>query len=162
MAKKHSAGLLLYRRRGELEVFLVHPGGPFWAKKDGGAWSIPKGEIGDGEEPLQTAKREFVEETGFAIDGEFRPLDPVKQAGGKVVQAWVIEADYDPAQFRSSLFSMEWPPKSGKTQEFPEVDRAAWFTIPAAREKILAGQMGLLDQLVSLLNKTDRSPRSKS
>ena len=151
MAKKISAGLLLYRRRGELEVFLVHPGGPFWAKKDAGAWSIPKGEIGEGEEPLQAAKREFYEETGFPIAGEFRPLEPLKQSGGKIVHAWAIEADCDPSKLRSNLFSLEWPPKSGQTREFPEVDRAAWFTIPQAREKILKGQIGFIDQLISIL-----------
>ena len=148
MAKKISAGLLLYRRRAELEVFLVHPGGPFWAKKDARAWSLPKGEFGEGEDPLQAAKREFTEETGFEIDGEFRPLDPVKQSGGKIVYAWAIEGDCDPARLRSNLFSLEWPPKSGRKQEFPEVDRAAWFTIPQARERILAGQIGFLDQLI--------------
>ena len=148
MAKKISAGLLLYRRRAELEVFLVHPGGPFWAKKDARAWSLPKGEFGEGEDPLQAAKREFTEETGFQIDGEFRPLDPVKQSGGKMVYAWAIEADCDPARLRSNLFSLEWPPKSGRKQEYPEVDRAAWFTIPQARERILAGQIGFLDQLI--------------
>jgi predicted NUDIX family NTP pyrophosphohydrolase len=151
VAKKISAGLLLYRCRGELEVFLVHPGGPFWSKKDAGAWSIPKGEIAEGEDPLQAAKREFVEETGFSIDGEFRPLDPVKQSGGKVVQAWAVEADCDPAELHSNRFSIEWPPKSGKTREFPEVDRAAWFNIPEARRRINAGQIGFLDQLVSTL-----------
>jgi predicted NUDIX family NTP pyrophosphohydrolase len=151
MAKKISAGLLLYRRRGELEVFLVHPGGPFWAKKDAAAWSLPKGEIAEGEDPLDTAKREFTEETGFPIDGEFRQLTPVKQAGGKIVQAWAIEADCDAAQIRSNLFSLEWPPKSGKTQQFPEVDRAAWFNIPAARQRIHPAQSGFLDQLTSLL-----------
>ncbi len=149
MAKKISAGLLLYRRRGELEVFLVHPGGPFWAKKDAGAWSIPKGEIGEGEEPLQAAQREFLEETGFPIGGEFRPLELLKQSGGKSVHAWAIEADCDPSELRSNLFSLEWPPKSGQTREFPEVDRAAWFTIPQAREKILKGQIGFIDQLIS-------------
>ena len=151
MAKKSSAGLLLYRHRGELEVFLVHPGGPFWAKKDAGAWTIPKGEIADGEEPLEAAKREFLEETGFDINGEFRRLDPIKQAGGKIVQAWAIEADCDPGQLHSNRFAIEWPPKSGKTREFPEVDRAGWFTVSEARTKILAGQVGLIDQLVSLL-----------
>jgi predicted NUDIX family NTP pyrophosphohydrolase len=151
MAKKNSAGLLLYRRRGELEVFLVHPGGPFWAKKDAGAWSLPKGEIAEGEDPLDTAKREFTEETGFPIDGDFRPLDPVKQAGGKMVHAWAIEADCDAAQIRSNLFSLEWPPTSGKTREFPEVDRAAWFNIPEARKRIIPAQSGFLDQLTSLL-----------
>jgi predicted NUDIX family NTP pyrophosphohydrolase len=151
MAKKNSAGLLLYRHRDELEVFLVHPGGPFWAKKDAGAWTIPKGEIADGEEPLEAAQREFLEETGFDIDGEFRRLDPIKQGGGKIVQAWAIEADCDPAQLHSNRFAIEWPPKSGKTREFPEVDRAGWFTVSEARTKILAGQVGLIDQLVSLL-----------
>ncbi|HYA28347.1 MAG TPA: NUDIX domain-containing protein [Acidobacteriota bacterium] len=151
MAKKISAGLLVFRRRGEIEVFLVHPGGPFWSKKDAGAWSVPKGEIGVGEDPLQAAKREFQEETGFKIDGEFYPLDAVKQSGGKVVQAWAVEADCDPAQLRSNRFSMEWPPKSGKTQDFPEVDRAAWFNVEEARKRINAGQIGLLDQLISRL-----------
>lgn len=151
MAKKISAGLLLYRRRGELEVFLVHPGGPFWAKKDAGAWSIPKGEIGAGEEPLQAAQREFLEETGFPIGGEFRPLELLKQSGGKSVHAWAVESDCDPSELRSNLFSLEWPPKSGQTREFPEVDRAAWFTIPQAREKILKGQIGFVDQLISIL-----------
>lgn len=151
MAKKISAGLLLYRHRGELEVFLVHPGGPFWTKKDAGAWSIPKGEIGAGEEPLQAAQREFLEETGFPIGGEFRPLELLKQSGGKSVHAWAVEADCDPSELRSNLFSLEWPPKSGQTREFPEVDRAAWFTIPQAREKILKGQIGFIDQLVSLV-----------
>ncbi len=151
MAKNNTAGLLLYRRRGELEVFLVHPGGPFWSKKDAGAWSVPKGEINEGEEPFEAAKREFTEETGFPIDGEFRPLDPVKQSGGKVVQAWAIEADCDPAQVRSNLFSLEWPPKSGKTQQFPEVDRAGWFDIPDARMRIVPAQIGFIEQLISVL-----------
>ena len=151
MAKKITAGLLLYRRRGEPEVFLVHPGGPFWTKKDAGAWSLPKGEIGEGEDPLQAAKREFTEETGFPIEGAFRPLDPIKQSGGKVVQAWAIEADCDPAQVRSNLFAMEWPPKSGRTQQFPEVDRAEWFPIAEARRRIIPAQVKFLDQLVSVL-----------
>jgi predicted NUDIX family NTP pyrophosphohydrolase len=160
MAKKNTAGLLLYRRRGELEIFLVHPGGPFWAKKDFGAWSLPKGQIDEGEDPLQTAKREFTEETGFPIDGDFRPLEPVKQSGGKVVHAWAIEADCDPAQLRSNLFSMEWPPKSGKTQEFPEVDRGAWFNLPEARKRILAAQRGFIEQLVALLDIVTKSEPS--
>jgi len=158
MAKKTTAGLLLYRRHGELEIFLVHPGGPFWAKKDAGTWSLPKGEIGEGEDPLQAAKREFTEETGFSIDGEFRRLDPVKQSGGKVVHAWAIEADCDPAQVRSNLFSMEWPPKSGQKKEFPEVDRAQWFNIPEARKRILVAQIGLIDQLISILTVKEREP----
>jgi predicted NUDIX family NTP pyrophosphohydrolase len=149
MAKKTSAGLLLYRRRGVLEVFLVHPGGPFWAKKDAGAWSLPKGEFVEGDDPLAAAKREFTEETGFPIDGEFRRLDPLKQCSGKVIHAWVIEADCDASQVRSNLFSLEWPPKSGQIQKFPEVDRAEWFSIPEARKRIIAGQVGFIDQLTS-------------
>src|ERR1051325_3552690 len=152
MAGKRSAGIRLHRRRGGArEVFLVHPGGPFWAKKDAGAWTIPKGEIAEGEDLLEAAKREFVEETGFQIEGEFAGLAPIKQAGGKIVHTWAIEADCDPAQLQSNRFAIEWPPKSGKTREFPEVDRAGWFTVPEARAKILAGQVGLIDQLVSLL-----------
>jgi predicted NUDIX family NTP pyrophosphohydrolase len=149
MAKKNSAGLLLYRRRGDLEIFLVHPGGPFWAKKDLGAWSLPKGEFDNGEDPLEAAKREFTEETGFPIDGEFHQLEPLKQRGGKVVHAWAVEADCDASQIRSNLFSIEWPPKSGQMRKFPEVDRAQWFNIPEARKRILAGQSGFIDQLLS-------------
>jgi predicted NUDIX family NTP pyrophosphohydrolase len=149
MAKRASAGLLLYRRRRELEIFLVHPGGPFWAKKDAGAWSLPKGEFIEGDDPLAAAKREFTEETGFPIDGEFRRLDPLKQRSGKVIHAWAIEADCDASQVRSNLFSLEWPPKSGQIQKFPEVDRAGWFSIPEARKRIIAGQVGFIDQLTS-------------
>jgi len=149
MAKRASAGLLLYRRPGELEVFLVHPGGPFWAKKDAGAWSLPKGEFVEGDDPLAAAKREFTEETGFPINGEFRRLDPLKQRSGKVIHAWAIEADCDASQVRSNLFSLEWPPKSGQIQKFPEVDRAGWFSIPEARKRIIAGQVGFIDQLTS-------------
>ena len=149
---KRSAGILLYRDRGGvIEVFLVHPGGPFWAKKDLGAWSLPKGEFAEGEDPLAAARRELEEETGFAIDGEFRPLRPLKQAGGKVVHAWAVEGDLDPSQLRSNTFTLEWPPKSGRMQTFPEVDRAAWFTIPEARQHILKGQADFLDQLVEML-----------
>lgn len=146
---KQSAGVLPYRKAGSLlEVFLVHPGGPLWTKKDYGAWSIPKGEFGEGEEPLAAAKREFHEETGLAIDGAFKPLQPVKQPGGKTVHAWSVEvADLDASAVRSNTFSMEWPPRSGKTREFPEVDRAAWFDLATARKKILVGQLPLLDQL---------------
>jgi predicted NUDIX family NTP pyrophosphohydrolase len=154
MPKKATAGLLLYRRRGELEVFLVHPGGPLWANKDIGAWSLPKGEFEEGEEPLQAAKREFAEETGFSVDGEFRLLEPLKQRGGKIVHAWAIEADCDAARVRSNLFSMQWPPKSGRIQQFPEVDRAAWFTIPEARRRILPSQSGFIDQLVDALGES--------
>ena len=148
MAKKTSAGILLYRRQGEaLEVFLVHPGGPFWAKKDLGAWSLPKGELADEEDPLAAAVREFSEETGFPIDGDFRALTPLRQPSGKTILAWAVEGDCDPAELRSNVFSMEWPPKSGNTQEFPEVDRASWFPIDEARKRIIAGQVPFLDEL---------------
>ena len=148
MPKKISAGIILFRRRGdELEVFLVHPGGPFWAKKDIGAWSIPKGEIGEGEDPLAAARREFEEETGFTVDGVFRALTSLRQPSGKTVVAFAVEGDCDPARLRSNTFSMEWPPKSGKQAEFPEVDRAAWFGIEEARQRILKGQAPFLDEL---------------
>jgi predicted NUDIX family NTP pyrophosphohydrolase len=146
---KQSAGLLLFRRRGDLEVLLVHPGGPLWAKKDEGAWSIPKGELTDGEDPLSAACRECQEETGATPSGEFIALDPVRQPGGKVVHAWAVESQFDPATLRSGTFQMEWPPRSGRRQDFPEVDRAEWFTIEAARRKMLKGQTPLLDQLVA-------------
>lgn len=152
MPKKVTAGLLLFRRCNELEVLLIHPGGPFWAKKDLGAWSLPKGQIEDNEEPLDAAKREFAEETGFTVDGEFLPLNPVRQSGGKIVHAWAIEGDCDPNRLQSNLFSMEWPPKSGTLRQFPEVDRAAWFSIPEARERILPAQKDFLEQLASLLS----------
>ncbi len=151
MAAKVSAALLMYRRHGELEVLLVHPGGPFWAKKDLGAWSLPKGEIAEGEPALAAARREFREETGLRVDGKFTELKPVKQKGGKTVQAWAVEGDFDPSQLRSNTFSIEWPPRSGKLASFPEVDRAAWFPLPEARRRILAGQADLLDQLARLL-----------
>src|ERR1700756_374698 len=126
---KQSAGLLLYSRQSPvLEVFLVHPGGPFWAKKDLGAWSIPKGEYAAGEDPLEAARREFAEETGFAPDGEFVSLGTIRQAGGKLVSAWAVEGDCDPAQIQSNLCTIEWPPRSGRKIEIPEVDRAAWFS----------------------------------
>ena len=147
---KISAGILLYRRgRGGLEVFLVHPGGPFWAKKDLGAWSIPKGEPDEGEDLRDAAIREFSEETGFAIDGELRALRPLRQPGGKTVHAWAVEGDCDPAQLRSGMFSMEWPPRSGRQREFPEVDRGEWFTLDEARKRILAGQAPFLDELLN-------------
>lgn len=155
--KKLSAGILLYRRRnGPVEVFLVHPGGPYWAGKDGGAWSIPKGEYRKGEDPLATAQREFHEETGTRVTGSFRPLTPLTQPSGKVISAWAVEGDLDPETVRSNTFLLEWPPHSGKKQEFPEVDRGAWFDIPTAHLKLQSGQRGFLDQLRQLLNETGR------
>jgi predicted NUDIX family NTP pyrophosphohydrolase len=150
---RHSAGLLLYRRRKVLEVLLVHPGGPFWAGKDLGAWSIPKGEYDPGEDPLAAARREFREETGFSVAGEFIPLTPRKQPSGKIIEAWAVEGDCDAAAIRSNLFTLEWPPHSGRQQQFPEVDRAAWFSLAAAREKIIKGQAGFLEELQALLEK---------
>lgn len=143
---KQSAGLLLYRERaGRLEVFLVHPGGPFWARKDAGAWSIPKGEFGDDEAPLQAARREFEEETGFTVDGEFVALPPLRQPSGKLIHAFALCADVDPARLRSNTFALEWPPKSGQRRDFPEVDRADWFTLEDAVAKIQKGQAPFLD-----------------
>jgi predicted NUDIX family NTP pyrophosphohydrolase len=155
MAKK-SAGILMFRRRyGILEVFLVHPGGPFWAKKDAGAWSVPKGEYGDEEDPLEAARREFREETGCEPSGDFIPLTPRKQASGKMVTAWAMEGDCDASAIRSNSFTLEWPPKSGKHREFPEVDRAGWFSIAAAKVKILQGQAGFLDELMKSIGKEE-------
>jgi predicted NUDIX family NTP pyrophosphohydrolase len=148
---RKSAGLLMYRMRGgEVEVFLIHPGGPFWAGKDMGAWSIPKGEFTD-EDPLEAAKREFQEETSFPVAGDFKPLVPIKQIGGKRVYAWAVEGDCDADTIRSNTFNMEWPPHCGQRKTFPEADRAAWFTLPRARERILKGQQPLLDQLEQML-----------
>jgi predicted NUDIX family NTP pyrophosphohydrolase len=152
MAKKRSAGILLYRMRNDgVEVFLVHPGGPFWAKKDEGAWSIPKGEYTDGDDPLATAQREFHEETGSRVAGSFRVLSPLVQPSGKVISAWAVEGDLDPATVTSNSFSLEWLPRSGLIREFPEVDRGAWFDLTAAREKLQQGQRGFLDQLERLV-----------
>ncbi|HJV66057.1 MAG TPA: NUDIX domain-containing protein [Geomonas sp.] len=149
---KTSAGLLMYRRRDhQLELFLVHPGGPFWAKKDAGSWSIPKGEYQGGDDPLQAARREFQEETGFQVEGEFRELNLVRQPGGKQVRAWAVEGDCDAGGIISNLFSMEWPPRSGRKAEFPEVDRAGWFSVEVSREKILKGQLPFIDELCQLL-----------
>ncbi len=148
MAGKQSAGILLYRiRDSAVEVFLVHPGGPFWTKKDAAAWSIPKGEFESQEDPLEAAKREFEEETGITLEGNFDELTAAKQAGGKVVYAWAIEGDCDPASIRSNTFSLEWPPRSGKRREFPEVDRGQWFSLAQAKEKIVKGQVSLLNEL---------------
>jgi len=139
--------LLFLDPSGDLEVLLVHPGGPFWANKDDGAWSIPKGEFDDDEDPLDAARREFEEETGSAPSGDVIPLEPLRQSSGKVVYAWAVRGDFDPSTLKSNTFSMEWPPKSGRQQDFPEVDRAAWFAIEAAERKILKGQAALLRQL---------------
>jgi len=147
---KRSAGILLHRNGGS-EVLLVHPGGPFWAKKDLGAWSIPKGEYSEAEEPLAAAIREFTEETGMHPRGELRPLGEVTQPGRKVVTAFALEGEFDPATLKSNTFDMEWPPKSGRRASFPEVDRAQWFSPEIAREKILQGQRELVDRLLEMV-----------
>jgi predicted NUDIX family NTP pyrophosphohydrolase len=142
----------MFRRRGSaLEVLLVHPGGPFWAKKDLGAWTIPKGELEEGEDELATARREFEEETGFSPSGPFLPLGSVTQKGGKVVHAWAFEGDCAPETIRSNTFKVEWPPSSGQWREFPEVDRAQWFTLEEARRRINPAQvalLGLVEQMI--------------
>ena len=158
---KQSAGILLYRMRSTTwEVFLVHPGGPFWARKDAGAWSIPKGEFESPEAPEIAARREFEEETGTRLTGELRPLRPVKQAGGKMVYAFAVNGDVDPSTIRSNTFSLEFPPKSGRRQEFPEIDRAEWFTIAVARGKILNGQVPLLEELGEMIGVDRARPSS--
>lgn len=159
MATKRSAGILLYRRSGgEVEFLLVHPGGPFWVKKDAGAWSIPKGQIEDEEEPRACAIRELEEELGPApaLEPEqLVELGSIRQRAGKVVEAWAAEGEFDPAGLASNTFRMEWPPKSGGEQEFPEVDRAEWFDLATAREKILPAQAELLDRLLERLGADD-------
>lgn len=144
-----SAGLVVFRERaGALEVLLAHMGGPYWARKDAGAWTIPKGELDDGEQPLAGARREFAEELGHAPpDGPVVELGEVRQRSGKRVVAFAVEGDFDPAQLRPGTFELEWPPRSGRRQAFPEVDRVAWFDLPAARNKLVAGQVALLDRL---------------
>ena len=147
---KLSAGILMFRRRNStLQVFLVHPGGPFWRRKNVGAWSIPKGEYSEGEDPLDAAKREFQEETGIKISGQFVSLGQIKQPSGKIITAWAMEGDCSPEEIRSNTFSMEWPPKSGRQQEFPEIDRGDWFGLAEAKERILKGQRGFLDRLLA-------------
>jgi predicted NUDIX family NTP pyrophosphohydrolase len=149
---KQSAGVLVYRRRPDgLQFLLVHPGGPYWAKKEEGAWSVPKGEHGEDEDPFQVARRELEEETGMRPTGQFIPLPPVRQRGGKIVTAWAVEGDFDPGRLRSNAFSMEWPPGSGRTREFPEVDRAGWFTLAEARVKLNPAQVPLLEEVVRRL-----------
>ena len=146
--RRPSAGILLFRRRaGALEVLLAHPGGPFWTRRDEGAWTIPKGEIGEGEDAFVAARREFIEETGVDPGGQGEALAPIRLSGGKIVHAWAIEGDCDACAVHSNEFTMEWPPKSGRMASFPEVDRAEWFALAEARRRILAGQMPLLDEL---------------
>ncbi|MEX2162287.1 MAG: NUDIX domain-containing protein [Anaerolineales bacterium] len=152
---KKSAGILVYRKRESppeifLEVFLVHPGGPFWAKKDAGAWTIPKGEF-DLEDALAAAQREFKEETGFDIAGDFKPLAPQTLKSGKVVYAWAVEGDLDAAQVRSNLFEVEWPPRSGRRMQVPEVDRGGWFSVEDALKKINPAQAGFIRELAQFL-----------
>lgn len=147
---KRSAALLVYKRsKAGIEVFLVHPGGPFWSKKDLGAWSIPKGEFGEDEAGLAAAKREFLEEVGQEVDGAFIALTPVKQRGGKVVHAWAVEGEVDAAALKSNLFEMEWPPRSGRTARFPEADRGAWFPVVEALQRIVPGQAPILEELLA-------------
>lgn len=156
---KRSAGLLMYRwRGGDLEVFLVHPGGPFWAKKDHGSWSVPKGEYEDGEEALEAARREFSEETGFAANGHFLSLGEVTQSGGKLVSVWAVEGDCNPAKMVSNYCRIEWPPRSGRMIEIPEADRGAWFDVAEAKARILKAQLPFLDRLVAVA--TEGSPQT--
>jgi predicted NUDIX family NTP pyrophosphohydrolase len=146
--RKRSAGILPYRRRGNrIEVLLVHPGGPFWARKDAGAWSIGKGEYEEGEDPFDAAMREFAEETGHRPSGPFIELAPRTQPGGKLIRAWAVDEDWDPSGFVSNPFTMQWPPRSGRMQTFPEVDRVEWFDAVVAVEKILPGQRGFIEEL---------------
>jgi predicted NUDIX family NTP pyrophosphohydrolase len=159
---QRSAGILLYRRRrGAIEVLLVHPGGPFWARKDEGAWSIPKGVYEPGEDPLAAAKREFAEETGARLEGEAIALGSFRQPSAKIVDAWAVEGEFDPAGLRSNTFSMEWPPRSGRVREVPEVDRAEWFTPEEASRKILKGQRPVLQALLQHLG-GDGQPRGNA
>lgn len=149
---KQSAGILLYRKiHKAIEVLLVFPGGPFFAGKDAGNWTVPKGEFTEEEEPLQAAIREVEEETGFRPEGEFIPLSPIKQKSGKIVYCWALESELDVSTIVSNTFELEWPPKSGKRKTFPEIAKAAWFSIPAAREKINERQIALLEELQELV-----------
>ncbi len=153
---KKSAGLLLYRKvAAVVELFLVHPGGPFWKNKDEGAWSIPKGEFEDDEDALHAAKREFKEETGIACDGDFIPLSPVKLTSGKRVYAWALQKNIDATKITSNDFEMEWPPRSGKKQRFPEIDRAAWFSVAVAKKKINTAQVHFIEELLRTLTLAD-------
>jgi predicted NUDIX family NTP pyrophosphohydrolase len=155
---KVSAGLLIYRKQsGVLEFFLVHPGGPFFAKKETGVWGIPKGEIDEGEDALAAAQREFEEETGFKAEGPFMSLTPVMQKGGKIVHAWALKGDYNPEKMKSNTFTMEWPPHSCRQQEFPEVDRAGWFTINEAKQAVNPAQIGFLEELQQMIQSIEQS-----
>jgi predicted NUDIX family NTP pyrophosphohydrolase len=149
-----SAGILAFRRRPELEVLLAHPGGPFWAKKDAGAWTIPKGLVEPGDEPIAAARREFTEETNLVASGDMIELTPVVQKSGKRVHAFALEADFDLSQFASNTFEIEWPPKSGRRQSFPEIDRIAYFALPIAQIKIIAYQLPLLAELERRIGRT--------
>lgn len=161
--KKKSAGLLMYRFNASvLELFLVHMGGPFWAKKDDGAWSIPKGEYEEIEDPLGAAKREFLEETGMEPTGNFIELQMLKQPGGKQIKAWAFEGNGDPAQVKSNTFELEWPPRSGNISEFLEIDRAEWFPTTLAKQKILKGQIGFIDELCRILRYDSTNEKSIS
>jgi predicted NUDIX family NTP pyrophosphohydrolase len=150
---KHSAGILMFRRKnGRLELLLVHPGGPFWRNKDEGAWTIPKGEVAPGEQPLETAKREFEEETGVKLTRDFIELHPITQKGGKIVYAWAVEGDLDTTAIKSNTFKIEWPPKSGKEAEYPEIDQAEFFSLDIAKIKINPAQIALIDELFNLMH----------
>lgn len=161
---KVSAGILLYRKgKAGFEVLVVHPGGPFWAKKDLASWSIPKGEFVEGEEPLVAAKREFCEETGAtAPEGTYQPLGEVKQPSGKTVYIWACQADFDVRNFKSNTFEMEWPPKSGTLQSFPECDRAAWVPLSQAQSRLVKGQVSFIDRLIDHLGITMAVPPEQS
>jgi predicted NUDIX family NTP pyrophosphohydrolase len=150
--RKRSAGILMHKGSGDaLRLLLVHPGGPYWAKKDYGAWSIPKGEYADGEDPLAAALREFAEETGVQLTGDLKPLGELSQPGGKRVIAWALAGDFAPEELRSNRFELEWPPRSGRRQWFPEVDKAAWFSPAEAQQRLLVGQQGFVTRLLELM-----------
>jgi predicted NUDIX family NTP pyrophosphohydrolase len=161
---KSSAGLLLYRvRDGKVQILAVHPGGPLFARRDAGVWSIPKGEPEPGEDLLEAARREFAEETGLAPAGPFLPLEPVRQKGGKVVHAWAVEGDWDPSRLESNMFRLEWPPGSGRIGEFPEIDRAEWLSVEEARRRLNPAQVALVEELVRRLEQgTDIAAGSPS
>jgi len=152
---KQSAGILLFRfNKNTLQVFLGHPGGPYWRNKDVGAWSIPKGEFEENEDPLEAAKREFKEETGHEVKGNFIPLKPLKQKSGKIIYAWALEGEMEINKVKSNNFEMEWPPKSGKMMQFPEIDKAGWFDVSQAKEKIIAGQIAFISEFEEIVFKT--------